>query len=199
MGFCAAPPHSWGGFSSSAHLRMREHCALLRTAAPCRKDGRGFAPAPPSREPSSVLNRRTLPPVGCSFRIAPSARCFGRWPRSPSASCTPRFRLCVPFPHSCIGFSSSARLRARERCALLQAAAPHKENGGALPRTPAGTFTGAQSSHSPSGRLLVSHRIFGSLFRPLAALPLGVLYLPLLVLTFAPRSPSASCTSHFWF
>ncbi|MDD7447073.1 MAG: hypothetical protein PUK79_11760, partial [Clostridiales bacterium] len=63
----------------------------------------------------------------------------------------------------------------------------------------AGTFAGAQSSHSPSGRLLVSHRAFGSLFRPLAALPFGVLHLPLLVLTFAPRSPSPSRFSHYFF
>ena len=48
---------------------------------------------------------------------------------------------------------------------------------GALPPHPQqGTFFGAQSSHSPSGRLLVSHRAFGSLFRPLAALTFSVLH-----------------------
>ena len=98
----------------------------------------GRCPAP-RQEPSPALNRRILPSVDCSFRTAPSARCFGRWPRSPSASCTSHFGFCISHPHSCIGFSSSARLRAREHCAFLRAAAPHKENGGALPRTPAGT------------------------------------------------------------
>ena len=57
----------------------------------------GLCPRTPSREPSSVLNRRTLPPVDCSFRTAPSARCFGHRPRSPSASCTFLFRSSAPF------------------------------------------------------------------------------------------------------
>ena len=56
----------------------------------------GRCPAP-RQEPSPALNRRILPPVDCSFRTAPSARCFGHRPRSPSASCTFLFRSSAPF------------------------------------------------------------------------------------------------------
>ena len=75
----------------------------------------------------------------------------------------------------------------REHCALLLTAALCRVTaGGFAPYNPQqGTFAGTQSSHSPSGRLLVSHRAFGSLFRPLAALPFGTLHLPLLALQFA--------------
>ena len=44
--------------------------------------------------------------------------------------------------------------------------------------SPAGIFTGAQSPHSPFGRLCVSRCAFGALFRPPAALPFGISPIP---------------------
>ena len=98
--FCATHPHSWSGFSSSAHLRMREHCALLRTAEPYGKDGRGFAPAPPAgnllRCSIVALSLRSTARFAPRLRLAVSAT--GRAPLRRPAPPTFGFHLCPALP-----------------------------------------------------------------------------------------------------
>ena len=79
---CAVLRHSCLGFSSSARLRPREHCAFLRAAAPRREDVWGAAPYP-ARELSSLdlplfqpLRKKETAPF-CSRRVPVLPRSSG--------------------------------------------------------------------------------------------------------------------------
>ena len=79
---CAVLRHSCLGFSSSARLRPREHCAFLRAAAPRRADVWGAAPYP-ARELSSLdlplfqpLRKKETAPF-CSRRVPVLPRSSG--------------------------------------------------------------------------------------------------------------------------
>ena len=79
---CAVLRHSCLGFSSSARLRTREHCAFLRAAAPRREDVWGAAPYP-ARELSSLdlplfqpLRKKETAPF-CSRRVPVLPRSSG--------------------------------------------------------------------------------------------------------------------------
>ena len=122
---------------ADSHRRMRtagkKHC--VRRAAllqPCRfKPHRGQFRRQRIK-PALIKNPHRVHPS-----LSKSAVVLFEFPSRHRRFVPFHFRLCAPFPHSYIGFSSSVRLRTREHCAFLRAAVPHKgERQGLRPYNP---------------------------------------------------------------